>query len=83
MVRLWLIGAIIRERKTRWIEMPRSKPKQSSAANRRVATSDDIEVSTYLEIAREISGEQTAVTKEETMAFPKMSQDVRALVCPP
>jgi GMP synthase (glutamine-hydrolysing) len=68
MVRLWLIGAIIRERKTRWIEMPRSKPKQSSAANRRVATSDDIEVSTYLEIAREISGEQTAVTKEETVA---------------
>ncbi|MAE10314.1 MAG: GMP synthase (glutamine-hydrolyzing), partial [Dehalococcoidales bacterium] len=48
--------------------MPKSKPKQSSSANRRVATSDDIEVSTYLEIAREISGEQTAVTKEEAVA---------------
>ena len=30
----------------------------------RVATTDDIEVSTYLEIAKEISGEQPAVTEE-------------------
>jgi GMP synthase (glutamine-hydrolysing) len=30
----------------------------------RVATTDDIEVSTYLEIAKEISGQQSAVTEE-------------------
>ncbi len=30
----------------------------------RIATTDDIEVSTYLEIAKEISGEQPAVTEE-------------------
>jgi len=32
--------------------------------SRRVATTDDIEVSTYLEIAREISGQQSAVSEE-------------------
>jgi GMP synthase (glutamine-hydrolysing) len=32
--------------------------------SRRVATTDDIEVSTYLEIAREIGGEQPAATEE-------------------
>ena len=30
----------------------------------RVATTDDIEVSTYLEIAREVSGEQSSLTEE-------------------
>src|SRR4030042_5370253 len=30
----------------------------------RIATTDDIEVSTYLEIAKEISGEQPAVSEE-------------------
>ncbi len=44
--------------------MPGSKPKQSSAANRRVTTSGDIEVSTYLEIAKEIGGEQPTAAKE-------------------
>ena len=33
-------------------------------ANRRVATSDDIEVSTYLEIAKEIGGEQPSAARE-------------------
>jgi len=32
--------------------------------SRRIATTDDIEVSTYLEIAKEIGGEQSAVTEE-------------------
>jgi len=32
--------------------------------SRRIATTDDIEVSTYLEIAKEIGGEQPAVTEE-------------------
>ena len=32
--------------------------------SRRIATTDDIEVSTYLEIAKEISGEQPAATEE-------------------
>ena len=32
--------------------------------SRRIATTDDIEVSTYLEIAKEISGEQPVVTEE-------------------
>jgi len=41
-----------------------SKSKQSSKANRRVATSGDIEVSTYLEIAKEIGGEQPTADKE-------------------
>ncbi len=41
-----------------------AKAKQASKASRRVATSGDIEVSTYLEIAKEIGGEQPAATKE-------------------
>jgi GMP synthase (glutamine-hydrolysing) len=44
--------------------MAKGKAKQASKASRRVATSGDIEVSTYLEIAKEIGGEQPAATKE-------------------
>jgi len=44
--------------------MSKNKSKQDSLSSRRVATTDDIEVSTYLEIAKEISGEQPAVAKE-------------------
>jgi len=42
----------------------KSKLKQTSKTNHRVATSGDIEVSTYLEIAKEIGGEQSAADKE-------------------
>jgi len=38
----------------------RSKSKQTQKANHRVAASGDIEVSTYLEIAKEMGGEQPA-----------------------
>jgi GMP synthase (glutamine-hydrolysing) len=41
-----------------------SKPKQASKKSHRVATSGDIEVSTYLEIAKEIGGEQPAPSEE-------------------
>ena len=44
--------------------MAKGKAKQTPKASRRVAASGDIEVSTYLEIAKEIGGEQPAVTKE-------------------
>jgi GMP synthase (glutamine-hydrolysing) len=37
---------------------------QSQDESHRIATTDDIEVSTYLEIAKEIGGEQPAVTEE-------------------
>jgi len=40
------------------------KSKQPSSESHRVATSDDIEVSTYLEIAKEISGEQPVASEE-------------------
>ena len=42
----------------------KSKPKQDSNKTHRVATSGDIEVSTYLEIAKEIAGEQPAPSEE-------------------
>jgi len=42
----------------------RVKSKPSPKASRRVATSGDIEVSTYLEIAKEIGGVQPAAAKE-------------------
>ncbi len=42
----------------------KGKSRQVSKANRRVATSGDIEVSTYLEIAKEIGGEQPVAAKE-------------------
>jgi GMP synthase (glutamine-hydrolysing) len=44
--------------------MDNSKSKQIPNESRRVATSGDIEVSTYLEIAKEISGEQPITPKE-------------------
>jgi len=44
--------------------MAEKKAKQTSGDSRRVATSDDIEVSTYLEIAKELSGEQSVAIKE-------------------
>jgi len=44
--------------------MAKGKAKQAPKASRRVATSGDIEVSTYLEIAKEIGGEQPAAAKE-------------------
>jgi len=46
------------------ISMAEAKPKQTSKDTHRVATTGDIEVSTYLEIAKEISGEQPAAAKE-------------------
>jgi len=42
----------------------KKKSKQTPKGSRRVATSGDIEVSTYLEIAKEIGGEQPAAAKE-------------------
>ncbi len=42
----------------------KSKPKQASNKTHRVATSGDIEVSTYLEIAKEIAGEQSVTPAE-------------------
>jgi GMP synthase (glutamine-hydrolysing) len=44
--------------------MVKRKPKQAPDDSHRIATTDDIEVSTYLEIAKEISGEQPSVTEE-------------------
>ncbi len=43
-----------------------SKPKHFSQKSHRVTTSGDIEVSTYLEIAKEIAGEQPAPSEETT-----------------
>jgi len=45
------------------IEMIEDKS-QETLSSHRVATSDDIEVSTYLEIAKEMGGEQPAAAKE-------------------
>ena len=44
--------------------MDKPKPRQASNESRRVATSGDIEVSTYLEIAKEIAGEQPIPSEE-------------------
>jgi len=44
--------------------MTKGKPKQTSNNSHRVATSGDIEVSTYLEIAKEIGGERPVPTEE-------------------
>ena len=43
-----------------------SKPKHFSKKSHRITTSGDIEVSTYLEIAKEIAGEQPALSEETT-----------------
>ena len=50
-----------------------SKSKESPSDSHRVATSDDIEVSTYLEIAKGIAGEQPVAAKE---AVPKSEREV-------
>ena len=44
---------------------------QSQSGGHRVPTSDDIEVSTYLEIAREKGGEQAVLSEEPTGAGPE------------
>jgi GMP synthase (glutamine-hydrolysing) len=44
--------------------MAKGKAKQTPKGSHRVATSGDIEVSTYLEIAKEIGGEQPTAPKE-------------------
>ncbi len=44
--------------------MVRKKLKPPQDESRRIATTDDIEVSTYLEIAKEMGGEQPAATEE-------------------
>jgi GMP synthase (glutamine-hydrolysing) len=44
--------------------MAKEKSKQTKGKSRRVATSGDIEVSTYLEIAKELGGEQPEAAKE-------------------
>jgi len=44
--------------------MTKDKPQQTSNKSHRVVTSGDIEVSTYLEIAKEIGGEQSVAAKE-------------------
>jgi GMP synthase (glutamine-hydrolysing) len=44
--------------------MAKGKARQTPKASRRVATSGDIEVSTYLEIAKEIGGEQPEEARE-------------------
>ncbi|MDD5038688.1 MAG: glutamine-hydrolyzing GMP synthase [Dehalococcoidales bacterium] len=48
--------------------MVENKPSQIQKTDHRVATSGDIEVSTYLEIAKEISGEKPTVAKEAVAA---------------
>ena len=44
--------------------MAKNKSKQTSNDSHRVTTSGDIEVSTYLEIAKELGGEQPAAARE-------------------
>jgi GMP synthase (glutamine-hydrolysing) len=46
------------------IDMVQDKPQQEESGSRRIATSDDIEVSTYLEIAKELGGEQPSPPSE-------------------
>jgi len=46
--------------------MDKSNPKSTPSESRRVATSGDIEVSTYLEIAKGIAGEQPTPSEEAT-----------------
>jgi len=46
------------------IEMSKEKPEQNPSDSHRVTTSSDIEVSTYLEIAKELGGEQPLAAKE-------------------
>ncbi|TES87367.1 MAG: GMP synthase (glutamine-hydrolyzing), partial [Dehalococcoidia bacterium] len=44
--------------------MVKRKTKPAADKSLRIATTDDIEVSTYLEIAKKIGGEQPSVTEE-------------------
>jgi len=44
--------------------MAKGKSKPAPKASRRVTTSGDIEVSAYLEIAKELGGEQPSAAKE-------------------
>ena len=53
------------------------KPKPRQGKSRRVATSDDIEVSTYLEIAKEIAGEQPTPSEE---AIPKAKREAIVVI---
>ncbi len=46
------------------MDKAKGKSKQTSNGSHRVATSGDIEVSTYLEIAKEIAGEQPTAAGE-------------------
>lgn len=50
-----------------------NKSEQPTGDSRRVATSDDIEVSTYLEIAKEMGGEQPVAARE---AVPEAEREV-------
>ncbi len=52
--------------------MAKEKAKQTQAKSHRVKTSGDIEVSTYLEIAKELGGEQPAAVEE---AKPKTERE--------
>ena len=57
--------------------MDKSKPKSTPSESRRVATSGDIEVSTYLEIAKEIAGEQPTPSEE---AIPEAEREAIIVV---
>jgi len=53
--------------------MDDDKLEQKSTTDHRVATSGDIEVSTYLEIAKEIAGEQSAAAGEAVIGVIRMA----------
>lgn len=47
---------------------PKANPKPTADESRRIATSGDIEVATYLQIAKEMGGEQPSPARETTLA---------------
>ena len=55
----------------------KGKPKQTPNESHRVTTSGDIEVSTYLEIAKEIGGEQPTAAKE---AIPEVEREAIVVI---
>ena len=57
--------------------MVQDKPQQEESGSRRIATSDDIEVSTYLEIAKELGGEQPSPPSE---ALPGAERDTIVVI---
>jgi GMP synthase (glutamine-hydrolysing) len=57
--------------------MTKDKSTQPAEKSRRIATSGDIEVSTYLEIAKEIAGEQPAAPKE---AIPPVQREAIVII---